>query len=214
MFYESKRRTQQRHQEAADMNNVMRHRNRQRRRAISGTHALQILQYTLNLQRATTPIDRPRDRSSVPDFEPSKRLQDLFEHYIHVQTESMSETSSLVDYDALAFMELTEQDIYQNLQKVWSMCVLNGDEDELDEDEDDDIDMDIDYDALIAADVDLGLDDDAFFKQEPMEQEIHSYVDNCNVDLGESGLSHRLVKSTPSSLLRQDMEKAKITSSL
>ena len=139
VFYESKKKTRKRHLEAADM---YRRQDRMRKRRVSA-QALQILQHTLQFRRAASPQHDVNKRSS---FVPSDRLQELFERFNNL--DSNTTDSSSVDYDALAFMDLTEGDLVQNLQRIWSSYTLGCNT----EVPDGDIDLDVDYDAMVAAD--------------------------------------------------------------
>ncbi len=152
----------------------------------------------------------------MPDFMPSKRLHDLFERFVEMESET-SDSSTSIDYEALAFMDLTEVDIYQNLQKVWSMCVLNGDDGMCGymNDTEDDIDLDIDYDALVAPDVDIGSDD-VFWDGKAQEYHQAPLSDlDPEVDLGDvSSSSVRLAMSMPAVRLHGYQEEAKKTASV
>ena len=145
VFYESKKRKVKRHLQAAELDAQAMQQRRQQRNAC----ALQILHHTLHLHSATLlPIPAAAATAEGPQFMPSKRLQELFEQYM-LESDSDSDMTSSVDYDALVFGE--DANLFQSLQHVWSMC---ANADDLGADlGTDDIELDVDYDAL--------LDDDA-----------------------------------------------------
>ena len=142
--------------------------NKLNRKPRRSAHALQILQQTLHLQAAMQSPGSPEPifPGGSPDFNPSPRLQQLFERCLRVADESeSSEASTFIDYDALIS---GSEEIYENIKAVWSMCQSPGSEEggprhricktipnvgrrrkESEDDEEDDIELSVDYDALV-----------------------------------------------------------------
>ena len=169
MFYESKRKKQRRYQAAVDLQKI----DKSKRRRKLSEHAFQILQNmaaqpvvaqglgvgaTLAPPAPSSRRNSSRRASSRTgaEFQPSKRLQDMFDRY-EIES-SFDDDSSSIDYEALVGIDALEGGaLYVELCTILSMCV--DDEDQiLDQEDGDDIELDIDYDAMLASDSPIGLE--------------------------------------------------------
>jgi hypothetical protein len=155
VFFDSRKKKQKRHLEAAMFDVQAAPKVYHRQPALDrSAHALLLLQQTLSLR----PVSPAVPCGTGQEFIPSRRLQDLYERYMLESDSSSSDDTSTVDYEALVF---GDGELYHNLQKVWSMC-YSTDNDDVDnygindvfDDGESDIDLDIDYDALLGDNAD------------------------------------------------------------